>query len=251
MVTNPPARDPTPGGAAGQPAASAAGSVAIAPPVPVGRRVVLFAVRRFGDATVEDVAADLGITVSGARQHLASLAEHGLVATAEVDREPGQRGRPRLTYHVTDLGDTLFPKAYGALTNELLGYVAEADPNAVERLFQRRRDHRIDAATARLDRHRSLAGKVAELAAVLDEDGYMATCEQVGKDHFVVVEHNCAITAVASRYGQACTSELEFIRAVLPGTVVSRVSHIVSGDRRCAYDIRRGRGGSGDAESTS
>lgn len=217
----------------------ASAGVAVAPPVSVGRRVVLYAVRRRGDATVEQVADDVGITVSGARQHLTALAEHGLVAAAEATGAPRQRGRPRLTYHVTEIGDLLFPKAYGALTNELLGYVADTDPDAVDRLFERRRDHRIESARRRLAQHRSLAARVAELSAILDEDGYLATYERLGRDHFVVIEHNCAIAAVANRYGQACTSEIDFIRSVLPDADVERIHHIVSGDRRCAYDIRR------------
>jgi predicted ArsR family transcriptional regulator len=215
--------------------------VAVAPPIPAGRRAVLYAVRRLGDATVDEVAEQLGITVSGARQHLSSLAEHGLVEAVEVHPDQPRRGRPRLTYHVTELGDLLFPKAYGARTNELLGYLAETSDDAVERLFQRRRDHRIASAITRLDRHRSLAGKVAELTAILDEDGYLASFERIGRDRFVVVEHNCAIAAVAGRYRQACTSELEFIRAVLPEADITRVSHMANGDRSCAYDVRRRR----------
>jgi len=224
--------------------ARASSGVVVAPPVPVGRRVVLSAVRRFGEATVGDIADDLGITISGARQHLASLAGHGLVEATELERAAGQRGRPRLKYHVTELGDTLFPKAYGALANELLGFVAEDDPSAVERLFQRRRDHRIEVAAARLSRHRSLPAKIAELAAILDEDGYMASWQQLDPHRYLLVEHNCAITDVAGRYRQACVSELEFIRAVLPAASVERVEHLVSGGRRCAYEIRRS-GGSG------
>jgi DeoR family transcriptional regulator, suf operon transcriptional repressor len=215
--------------------------VPVAPPIPLGRRAVLYAVRRIGDATVEDVAADLAITASGARQHLTSLAAHGLVEAVEQRVDPPRRGRPRLAYHVSELGDLLFPKAYGALTNELLGYVAESSEGAVDRLFERRRDHRISQATERLAQHRSLGGKVAELTAILDEDGYLASCEQISRDHFVVVEHNCAIAAVACSYRQACSSELEFIRAVLPEADVKRVSHIASGDRHCAYDVRRRR----------
>jgi DeoR family suf operon transcriptional repressor len=209
--------------------------------VPVGRRVALYAVRRLGDATAEQVAEDLDISVSGARQHLSSLVEHGLVEAHEDRGEPPRRGRPRLTYHVTEMGDLLFPKAYGALTNELLGYVSEADPGAVDRLFERRRDHRIESARERMGRHRSLEAKVAELAAILDDDGYLASYERLGRAHYVVVEHNCAIAAVANRYGQACTSEIDFIRAVLPEADVTRISHMVSGDRRCAYDIVRKR----------
>ena len=84
-----------------------------------------------------------------------------------------------------------------------------------------------------------MSAKVDELARILDEDGYLATAERVARDHFRVVEHNCAITDVARRYGQACTSEIDFIRAVLPEATVERTSHIIEGARHCAYDVRR------------
>jgi DeoR family suf operon transcriptional repressor len=216
---------------------STAGGVSVAPPLPAGRRAVLYAVREAGDATAEDVAAALGITVSGARQQLTALVECALLAADELPRE-GQRGRPRLAYHVTELADALFPKAYGALTNELLGYLAEEDDGTVERLFARRREHRIAAARERLAPLVTLEERVSELAQILDEDGYLATAETAGSGHFRVVEHNCAIAAVARRYGQACTSEIEFIRAVLPDATVERVTHMVAGDRHCGYDIR-------------
>jgi predicted ArsR family transcriptional regulator len=53
-----------------------------------------------------------------------------------------------------------------------------------------------------------------------------------------IVEHNCAIWAVAQKYGQACSSEIEFIRAVLPEAHVERVQHMIAGARRCAYEVR-------------
>ena len=219
---------------------SAAGGVSVAPPIPPGRRAVLYAVRELGDATVDEVAAELGITVSGARQQLNALAEQGLIGSDDLPRD-GQRGRPRMTYHVTDLADALFPKAYGALTNELLGYLADEGEETVERLFSRRRDHRIAAASARLAPLRTLREKVDELARILDEDGYLATAEEIAGGTFRVVEHNCAIVAVARRYGQACVSEIDFIRSVLPEADVERVSHIVEGARHCAYEIRPAR----------
>jgi predicted ArsR family transcriptional regulator len=208
-------------------------------PLPTGRRAVLYAVRNIGDATVDEVAEYLAITVSGARQHLAALADDGLVAALEHAREGRGRGRPRLTYHATELADAVFPKAYAALTNDLLGYLAEESIETIDRLFARRRDDRIANAQTRLAARRSLSAKVDELARILDEDGYLATAERVARDHFRVVEHNCAITDVARRYGQACTSEIDFIRAVLPEATVERTSHIIEGARHCAYDIRR------------
>ena len=79
---------------------------------------------------------------------------------------------------------------------------------------------------------------MAELREILDEDGYVATSERLGTGVYRIVEHNCAIWAVAQRYGQACTSEIDFIRAALPDASVERVQHMVAGNRHCAYEIR-------------
>jgi DeoR family transcriptional regulator, suf operon transcriptional repressor len=176
--------------------------------------------------------------VSGARQHLTALVDDGLAEATELPRPPGQRGRAQLAYVVTDRADALFPKAYGELTNELLGYASEADSGLVDSLFARRRDERIRNATERLARKRSLKAKVAELTRILDDDGYLATFEEVSSGVYRVIEHNCAIWAVAQRYGQACTSEIEFIRAVLPAATVERVQHMVAGAPHCAYEVR-------------
>jgi len=209
-----------------------------APTLPAGRRAVLYALRRRGEATAEQLAEQLEMTVSGARQHLSALTRDGLVDATERPAEGPRRGRRTLVYSVTPAADTLFPKAYGELTNELLGYLTEQDAGVVDDLFARRREHRIEGAKRRLAPRRSLGAKVTELTRILDEDGYLATSERVAPRVYRIVEHNCAIWAVAQRYGQACTSELDFIRAVLPEATVERVQHMVAGARRCAYEVR-------------
>jgi predicted ArsR family transcriptional regulator len=198
---------------------------------------VLYAVRRRGDATAEQVAQQLGITVSGARQHLTALIDDGLVDSTERAPDAPRRGRRALVYFVTPQGDAVFPKAYGELTNELLGYVVDTDPEMLEAIFVKRRQRRIDGARTRIQPLGTLAEQVHELTRILDEDGYMATVERVDDDTFLVVEHNCAIWAVAQQYGQACSSELEFIRAVLPDAAVERTQHMIAGARHCAYEI--------------
>jgi DeoR family transcriptional regulator, suf operon transcriptional repressor len=212
----------------------------LAPTLPDGRRAVLYALRRRGQATAADIARQLQMTPSGARQHLAALVDEGLAEATERPRPAGQRGRPQLEYTVTDKADGLFPKAYGELTNELLGYVADADPALVDTLFQRRRDERVRNATERLGKCRGLKAKVAELARILDDDGYLATWDEI-PGGLRIIEHNCAIWAVAQRYGQACTSEIDFIRTVLPGATVERVQHMVAGAPHCAYEVRLSR----------
>jgi len=208
------------------------------PTLPTGRRSVLYAVRRRGEATADQIAEQLAMTVSGARQHLSALTRDGLVEASELSAPEPRRGRRTLVYSVTPAADGLFPKAYGELTNELLGYVADADPAMLEDLFAKRREHRIAAARARLEPKRTLGAKVAELTRILDEDGYLATHEKASPGVYLITEQNCAIWAVAQKYGQACTSEIDFIRAVLPETTVERVQHMVAGARRCAYEVR-------------
>jgi predicted ArsR family transcriptional regulator len=43
--------------------------------------------------------------------------------------------------------------------------------------------------------------------------------------------------AVASHYQQACTTELEFIRDLIPDATVERVTHKRAGAHSCAYEI--------------
>lgn len=210
------------------------------PPAPAGldslpptRRAILTAIKSRGDARAEDLASDLGVTVSAMRQHLSSLASDGLVEHAQVR---DGRGRPRHLYHLTDRADALFPRAYAEITNELLSYVDEADHELLEKVFRRRRDRRIRQANARLA-GKSFAERVAELARILDEDGYLATFEACDDGSYRIVEHNCAVLGIAQRYNQACASEIEFIRSVLPDAQVTRASHIVAGARHCGYVV--------------
>ena len=188
-----------------------------------------------GEATAEELAERLGVTVSAVRQQLDGLAADGLVAWRPHARG---RGRPTHLYRLTRAAEPLFPKAYGGLTNELLGYVADADPSLVDDLFDRRRQRRLEGAQARLaGLEGDFAARVAELARILDEDGYLASYEARPDGSFRIVEHNCAVLDVAERYGQACSSEIAFLRQALPDARVERVSHMIGGAHSCAYEV--------------
>jgi DeoR family suf operon transcriptional repressor len=82
--------------------------------------------------------------------------------------------------------------------------------------------------------------RVAEVARVLDEDGYLADVERLEGEAggWRILEHNCAILAVAQRYGHACGAEIAFLREVLPDADVTRVSHILTGAHACTYEVR-------------
>jgi DeoR family transcriptional regulator, suf operon transcriptional repressor len=198
-----------------------------------GRRAVLTRLKSWGEATADGLADDLGITVGAVRQQLGPLGQAGLVAHRDERQGPG---RPRRWYCLTPAAEALFPKRYGQLANQLLGFIEDSDPDLVASAFQRRAEQRRERAAARLA-GRDLEGRVRELARILDEDGYLADCEPVGDGSWLVTERNCAILDVARHHHEACSSELAFLRAVLPDASVERVAHVLGGARRCAYQI--------------
>ena len=202
--------------------------------LPESRRRILEHVKRAGESTAEAIAAALGITLSGARQHLLALERDGLL---EHRARRGGPGRPRHLFHLTPAGDALFPRAYAELTNELLEYVEDEDPALLERIFERRSRRRLQRARERTA-GLPFADRVRLIAEILDEDGYLAefTCRDDGT--FVITEHNCAVLGVALRYRHACSSELDFLRAALPEAEVTRIAHRINGAHVCAYLVR-------------
>jgi DeoR family suf operon transcriptional repressor len=204
--------------------------------LPATRRELLVNLRKQGEARAEGLAEQLDVTVSAVRQHLQSLAAADLVVHREERAGPG---RPRHVYRLAPAAEALFPRSYGELTVELLDYIGDEDPELVARAFERRRRARVERTRERLD-GLSFDARVAEVARVLDEDGYLAEVERLddAAGGWRILEHNCAILAVAQRYGHACGSEIAFLREVLPDADVTRVSHILTGAHACAYEVR-------------
>ncbi|HUO46210.1 MAG TPA: ArsR family transcriptional regulator [Acidimicrobiia bacterium] len=203
--------------------------------LPPTKKILLNALKRSGELGVEDLAARAGLTVSAVRQQLTGLQRDGLIDVGETRGGPG---RPRHLYRLTAAADALYPRAYAELTNELLDYVVDADPELMEQIFRRRRQRRIEGARQRLQVQTDFKDKMTELARILDEDGYLAEAIVHEDGTYSIIEHNCAILGIAMRYGQACGSELEFIRSVLPEAKVERVSHMLTGAHNCSYSVK-------------
>lgn len=204
-------------------------------PVSPARRAVIDLLKLNGPMTAAALGASLRVSVVAVRRHLEALEERGLVRQAT--RAAG-RGRPAHVYDLTDAGDELFPRNYHQLVHQLLdAALAEFGPEAVERLLGARRH-----ALAERFRGRIGGGSVAEvaqaLAALQDEQGYMADCVADERGAFLVREHNCAVPSVAGRHPAACRFELELLEELAgPGIQVERIAHLRAGDRMCAYRL--------------
>lgn len=197
------------------------------------QRDVIVAVKRRGEAAADDIADELGVSASAVRQHLVALRAAGLV---ESRRQRGQPGRPVDRYHATELAEPLFAMPDSDLSLEILGHVQAEDPDLVGRIFERRRRQLVDDASTELTGC-SPDDRVGIVTRLLDERGYLADCEQIGTGHHRINLRSCAIWGLANHFGQACTSELELIRELIPDAIIERTTTKTDGSHTCCYDI--------------
>lgn len=179
----------------------------------------------------------LGTTSEAARQQLVRLAEEGLV---EAQSLSSGVGRPTQLWALTAAAQTRFPDTHAALTVQLLDIIrAELGDAALDTIIATRETNTRLAYENVVDGAAALRDRVAALADLRTEEGYMAAWSEQPDGSLLLVENHCPICAAATACQGFCRSELEVFRAVLgPDVDVERHEHIVSGGRRCSYTIK-------------
>ncbi len=199
---------------------------------PSTRREVLRRLRTAGGMTAQQLAAELGITSMGVRRHLQALEKDGLV---RVQLQRQAAGRPAYIYQLTEAGYDTFPRSYDLLATQLLDAVQTREGETkVSEIFAGRMDQLVAQYAPRMQ-GKDLAGRVAELARIQDENGYMAVWEKVDGG-YLLKEQNCAIYRVACRFQSACQYEIELFRRLLDADI-ERIEHQVKGDNTCTYRV--------------
>lgn len=197
---------------------------------------ILFQLKTRGPQTIGDLGAHFSMTGEAARQHLAKLAEAGLVAPE--DRRQG-RGRPRRYWMLTEAGHARFPDNHAQLTVELIQSVRELfGDTGLDRLIDKRRSDTLNAYKAEIAKVTSFTDRLDRLTALREREGYMADWSALDDGSFLLIENHCPICAAAMECQGICRAELELFQDVLgPDCMVERTDHILAGARRCAYRI--------------
>ena len=79
--------------------------------------------------------------------------------------------------------------------------------------------------------------RVKELARLRDEDGYTAGARRVGKNSIEMLEHNCPVLEIASKYQEDCWTEHQLFTRLL-GARVHATHRAAVGDHVCRFMIR-------------
>ncbi|MCA8914680.1 MAG: transcriptional regulator [Planctomycetes bacterium] len=199
------------------------------------REKILFFLKTKGPQAASQIAKRLGVTAMAVRQHLYALQEEGAVEFADERRKVG---RPARIWSLTRETSDRFPDSHGELAVGILRAARHAfGEDGIAQLIRQRTEDQFESYGKRLARKRGLEAKVAELATIRSEEGYMAEWQRNEDGSLTLIENNCPICAAAESCQDLCHGELNLFARVLGEVDVEREEHILSGQRRCLYRI--------------
>jgi predicted ArsR family transcriptional regulator len=202
-----------------------------------GRYGILFLLKTKGPQTAARMAKRLGVTTMAVRQHLSVLQGEGLVDFTDERRKVG---RPPRLWKLTPKADDRFPDCHAELAVGILQAIRSVfGEEGLERLTEERTRQQAENYRARMPGPDApVEERVAALARLRREEGYMAEWGRHRDGAIELVENHCSIAKAARFCPKLCAGELSLFRAVLGDDVsVDRVEHLLRGDRRCTYRI--------------
>ncbi|HEL5184243.1 helix-turn-helix transcriptional regulator (plasmid) [Escherichia coli] len=195
---------------------------------------LLYLLKTRGPLQSAEAGEILGMTAEAARQQLTKLASAGLVETYSQSQGGG---RPSQFWALTEAGHNRFPDTHSMLTVQLLDTVRQTfGEEAIDRLIDLREQTSRENYLRELKGEVNLRERVARLALLRSQEGYMADYEELADGTLLFIENHCPICAAAAACQGFCRAELKLFREVL-GAKVERVEHVLNGARRCAYAI--------------
>jgi predicted ArsR family transcriptional regulator len=185
--------------------------------------------------TVAELCSLLGITSMAVRRHLSTLQQDDLVESKMV-RQP--RGRPTYHYRLSEKAKKLFPSGFQTLASDFLDMVHEQSGHKGVMEFLSHRNERVAQRLQERMANKNLGERVAEVAKIFSEDGYMTEWEALPDGNFIIYQRNCALHDLANQYRQICILEPRLIETLL-GTKVTRQQYILKNDPVCGYLVRQ------------
>jgi predicted ArsR family transcriptional regulator len=179
--------------------------------------------------TVEELAAELGVTDNAIRLHLGMLERDGIIRSRGVRRDGGV-GKPATIYDIDPSAEPMFSKAYLPFLSALLASLGEKLTLREHRAIMRDVGRRLaagstSAATALDDR--------AELASlVLNELGGLTSVERGPTGKTMLVRGcGCPLSAAVNEREEVCTAVTTMLSEITGAEV--RESCDRSGERPC------------------
>lgn len=188
-------------------------------------------------ASLDELAAHLGLTRTAVQQHVLRLLDLGYLAYADTK---GSVGRPRRKYFLSDEGIEVFPKKYSWLANAILAQLAQDLGPGGSRAFMQGLADAVAASLApQLDPAEPPASRLRKVTELMNELGYRAVLKPGGASGEAAIEAvNCVYHSVAKVHPELCQFDVSLIERV-SGMGVRLETCIARGGAVCRFCVSR------------
>jgi predicted ArsR family transcriptional regulator len=184
---------------------------------------------RRGDATVEELAAHLGVTDNAVRAQLAALERDGLVRHEGVRRG---LGKPSHLYRLGPEVEPMLSRVYGPMLVNLLDELASRYPAAELDSIMHAVGRRLSALMPTLQG--DLATRVAAASGILNAGG-AATEVEATEASYVIRGLSCPLSLASKEHAEVCDAVQALLETLLGTEVVERCDR--TGSPRCCFEV--------------
>ena len=178
--------------------------------------------------TVNDLAEKLGLTDNAVRANLLSLERDGLIRQSGLQR--GTR-KPHFAYELTSEAESLFPKAYDTLLNQLIAVLKERlTPKVLKEVLR--------------DVGRSLAGNPATGSSLENRAGKgLMALEAIGgsariekkEGKLFIRSASCPLATAVAEHPEVCQLAESLLSRIIGARVRERCDR--EGAPRCTFEV--------------
>ncbi len=198
----------------------------------VTRQRIIDILRTHGQATVDELAKEIGLTSMAVRHHLNVLQADDLITILRT-KQHHRPGRPIQVYGLTTKARKLYPQQYLQLTDLLIEEIAATiGPKGVENIFAGIAE-RLAAEAPTPSDEVPANERLNALVDYLRQKGFVAEW-QIENGHYTLCHFDCPYRQFAQNHPDVCLLDEKLIAAFVGSAPVRQLS-IAHHDEMCKY----------------
>jgi len=185
-----------------------------------------------GEATVAELARELGLNQANIRRHLEVMRAEGLV---DIRIQRHEVGRPAYVYRLTERAEELnghYPRLVRRIVRQL---AAEGQGELIERVFEGVAED-IAGSYRTLVTGDTIEQRVAQTSEALKDEGIVDHWRK-GDDGYHLMNTVCPYRKAAEASAAPCHADQRTVE-LLVGAPVEQVARMVDGHSVCEYVVR-------------
>ncbi len=203
---------------------------------------VIIALKESNGMSLKDLSERLNISKMAVLKHLQTLESRHIVERRIAKKNIG---RPYYTFHLLQSSSSALGSSSEMILCSLLDFLSANGNKEMVIKFLRERYNKIEAYYMDSLKFKKGRERVEELARLRFLEDYLPELKKIGKDKFELLEYNCPIYAISSKFGEACVLEQKLFENVLKMEVNTAHTQ-VNGHGTCRFLIGKSKNSSLD-----